>query len=127
MENRDYEKLEKMLCKELKEITDRGSLTSGSIETIKGLTGSIKNIHKIMKDDENMGYSQYGGTYRNYGNGNSYGNSDDNYSQRGHYVRGHYSRAEDGMMNTISEKMNDPRLSVDDKVSLSRAMDILQR
>lgn len=73
--------LKEMLCHELEEITAQGELSPGSLDMVKNLTSSIKNIDKIIMFDKS-GYSQRGNSYDS---GNSYG----------HYVRGHYSR--DGM------------------------------
>lgn len=148
MEEKDYKKLEKMLCKELKEITDKGELSAGSLETVDKLTHALKNVYKIE-----MGYEgEYSGEYsdrRSYGrnmdrgySGNysgrympKYSRGDENYNgdysgaRRGqHYVRGHYSYA-DGMEmveEKLEEMMNDPSMSESDKRTLQRALEVMR-
>lgn len=148
MEEKDYKKLEKMLCKELKEITDKGELSAGSLETVDKLTHALKNVYKIQ-----MGYEgEYSGdnysSRRGYSRGDSYGmNMDRGYSGRSysrddsygggysgartgqHYVRGHYSYA-DGMEmveEKLNEMMNDSNMNGQDKRTLQKALDVLSR
>lgn len=54
-----YHKLKKMLCKELEEITEKGELSAGSLETIDKLTHSIKSLDTIMAMEDG-GYSREG-------------------------------------------------------------------
>lgn len=81
-----YEELKEMLCKELEEITRKGELTAGSLETVDKLTHSIKSIETIMAMNEYGDYS-----YEN-GNGGMMSNA------RGYNSRGGRSYAgNDGM------------------------------
>lgn len=138
MEQRDYEKLEKMLCKELKQITDKGELSAGSLETVDKLTHALKNVYKIQMGYDG-GYSGANGDWtarggyssnrmmpdRSY---DSYNNGD-SYARRGqHYVRGHYSY-DDGMdmiERRIDEMMNQPGMSEHDKRTLQKALEVMR-
>lgn len=130
------------LCKLFDEVTRDGDLKLGDLESIYFLTASIKNILRINEMEEGgysygMGDWNAGGRYSNDGYSNngysenmgySNGRYGDTMSGRMHYVRGHYSRAgEDMITEKIEEMMNDNRLSVDDKSTLRRAMDILRK
>ena len=44
----DYEKLKGMLCDELEQITRKGELTAGSLDTVDKLTHAIKSVVTIM-------------------------------------------------------------------------------
>lgn len=134
-----------MLCREFEELIRKGSISKSDIPIIEQLTTSIKNLMKINEMEEggysyagewnangrsyNRGYSNDGNySNGNYSNRGSYGDGDDTMSGRMHYVRGHYSRAgEDMLTEKIEEMMGDNRLSVDDKSTLRRAMDILRK
>lgn len=149
MSAKSMHELKEMLCKEIDGIVRKGSISRSDLETVDYLTTSIKNLMKISEMEEG-GYS-YGmgdwnasGNYSNRGysndmgysngrysmnNGNSYGDGEDTMSgRRYHYVRGHYSRdGGDMLTERIEDMMNDNRLSVDDKSTLKRAMDILRK
>lgn len=80
------EKIKKMLCKELDEIAEAGKLKSpADISMIKDLTGAVKNIGIIEKQEEESGYSEArGGRGRgrsSYMGGSSY-DDDMMYSER---------------------------------------------
>lgn len=67
--------LRDLLCKELDEIARKGEMSAGDLETVHKLTGTIKNIDKILMFEDD-GYSR-GGDWSadirgNYGRGNSY-------------------------------------------------------
>ena len=91
-------KLKKMLCKELEQYGDKKDLSAGSLEVVDKLAHSVKNICKIIEMYDDSDYSNR--AYNSYDEGNSmapYGrryNRDNSYANR-HYVRGHYSRAND--------------------------------
>lgn len=141
MELRDWEELKKKLCKELEEMKQTKKFDMGDIEVIDKITHSIKSISYIMENEDggysqarysrrmynrDDNYSQDGnwsaeGSYDNYGRDNSY-------ARRGmHYVRGHYSRGGDELTERIEEMMDRGDLSVTDKSTLQRAMDILRK
>lgn len=157
MSAKSMHEAKEMLCKELEDLTRKGSISRSDLEPIEQLTTSIKNLMKINEMEEggysygmgewnakggysnnggysnrgysgdNMGMSNAGYSNERYSRG-SYGDGDDTMSGRMHYVRGHYSRAgEDMVTERIEEMMNDSHLSVDDKSTLRRAMDILRK
>lgn len=94
------------LCEELDDIAKKSELGAGDLDILHKLTGTVKNIDKILMFADN-GYSRTGeweadmrGTY---GRGSSYSN-------RGkHYVRGHYSRSDgkDRMRDCLEDMMRD--------------------
>lgn len=80
------ESLKDMLCKELEEITMKGGLTAGDLDTVDKLSHAIKSISTIMAMEGSDRYSDDG-----YMNGGYYdgGNYSRNYSARG---RSSYAR-----------------------------------
>ena len=59
--------LKEMLCKELEEYGKKGELTAGSLEIVDKLAHAVKNLGKIIEmfeEDDEMGYSERGGSYR---------------------------------------------------------------
>ena len=85
--------LRDMLCDELKEYAKKGELSAGSLSTIDTLAHALKNIDKVIEDDD--GYSS-----RYPYMGNSY--DDRHYSRR--YSR-RYSRND--LSDKLRELMND--------------------
>ncbi len=136
MESKDYEMLKRKLCKELEEIKDRKNMGMAEIEIIDKLTHAIKNIDYIMENEEggssygNYRMSRYGTsrTSRNSYDGDSYADDGNSYRSR-HYVRGHYSYAdEDGMMmDKLEDLMDSNKLTLDEKSILRKAMDSMRR
>lgn len=139
--------LKEMLCEELEMIAKKGNVSHTDLENVYKLTESIKNIMKIDEMDEGMSSRSYG-RYNSYNNGSHNDRSyDGNWMARGsygddhfdgnfdrdtsgrsrHYVRGHYSYDGGMLEEKIGEMMNDNRLSLDDKSTLKKAMDILKR
>lgn len=123
-----YEELKDMLCKELEEITRKGELTAGSLETVDKLTHSIKSIETIMamneyNDDYSYadggmsnarggnrgGYSRVGRSYAD--GGNSYARGRGRNARRdsmGRYSNGYsYDDAKADMIDEIKEIMQD--------------------
>lgn len=91
------EELRDMLCKELDKITQKGELSTGSLDVIDKLTHSIKSIDTIMAM-EDAGYSNDGYSYArrrdsmgrySRGRGSIYSNG--SYADRSYNERG-YSR-----------------------------------
>lgn len=135
--------LRETLCMELDEIAGKGELSMGDLDTVHKLTDTIKNIDKIENMEEN-GYS-YGESYGDWRASGSYdmdrdrsdrGRSrgrysrDNGYSTRSrHYVRGHYSYGdEDAMLEEKIEKMMEGgNLSLDDKSTLRKALEMMRR
>ena len=149
MSAKSMHELKEMLCKELEDFTRKGSVSRSDLEPINYLVNSIYKLMKVNELEEG-GYSygmgnwdasgRYSNGYSNYGDTTSMGYSNGGYSNRGyddgetmsgrrmHYVRGHYSRdGGDMLTERIEDMMNDSRLSVDDKSTLRRAMDILRK
>lgn len=94
MDMRQLEELKDKLMRELKMVSGKEQMTLADISMIDTLTHAIKNLCKVMEEEE--GYSggdwMANGSYGNYRGRGSYG---DGYSNR-HYVRGHYSRNNGG-------------------------------
>lgn len=114
MSMKTYYDLKDMLCDELDEITKKGELTAGSLDTVDKLTHSIKSLETIIamneaKDGES-GYYPYMG-YRSYENGR--GGNMSNRNQRrdamGRYSNRGYSHddARDGMIEDLRELMHE--------------------
>ena len=110
------QEIKEMLCREIDNIADKGSLTAGQLDTVDKLIHAYKNIGKI---EEQGGYSN--GDWRASG---SYGNR---YSRGRHYVRAHYSYNDgcENLMKQIEEMMRSGNLTEREKENLSRAMDAL--
>lgn len=127
--SKSLRELEDMLCEELDKIVERGSINQTNLDLIHKLTDSLKNVKKIEMCEEKdwsgddasfRGYGSYsydGDSRRGYGN-DGYSNND--------YSRRMYSR-EDGMMSQIQKMLNDNKLSTDEKATLRRAMQMLNR
>lgn len=152
MEARDYDRLEDMLCKELKKIVDKGEITTSSLDVVDKLTHSIKNVYKIqmgyegeysgadgrgsyiMRGDYSRGrYSRdggYSGARGRYSRGYDDGDSYESYAQDRegtHYVGGYYSRDDGMVQDKIMEMMNQPGMTADQKRTLERALDVMRK
>lgn len=129
MDMKHLDALKDMLCEELEEITRKGDLSAGDLDTAHKLTDTIKNIDKIQMLEDGD-YSRTGeweaDTRGTYGKGGDYrrGNS---YANRGrHYVRGHYSRNDgrDRMIADIEDMMRDA--TGEERDIYKRAADLLR-
>lgn len=90
MSNKTYHELKEMLCRELEEITRKGELTAGSLDTVDKLTHSIKSIETIIA--MNGGESEmYPGSYQGGNQGGGASRRGRSYARRDN--RGRYSRA----------------------------------
>lgn len=104
MANRSMEMLKDMICRELEEIAEKGTLSAGNLDEVYKLTVAKEKILKAEMLEEDLGYSNNDGAYSRYDGmrGESMrgdGMRGDSYGR--HYVRGHYSRNDrydDGMM-----------------------------
>lgn len=95
--------LKDKLCAELNEIAAKPNMSTGDLETVHKLTDTIKNIDKIMKLEDESGYSRAGGWETRGTYGYPYDERGSSYMRRGeHYVRGHYSR-DDARQHMITE------------------------
>jgi len=106
---KNLEKLKKMLCKELDEMSEKGELGAGSLEIVHKLTDTIKNIDKIEMLDEDA-QSERGASYGRWNADGSYGYS----GRRGRARNGRYvsrSEARDDMMGMLE----DARMSAGDE------------
>ena len=102
MNTQTYYELKEMLCRELEEITRKGELTAGSLDTVDKLTHAIKSISTIIAMEEADGESEM---YPYWG-----GRSNQRRDSRGRYSRenrGGYSRddARDEMISELREMM----------------------
>ena len=109
----DYEKLKGMLCDELEQITRKGELTAGSLDTVDKLTHAIKSVVTIMAMDDKYedGYSRADGDHMTSGRRYSYAGRGRGARRdsMGRYSRGGYSYddARDDMVKELRELMND--------------------
>lgn len=139
MEMKDWEELKKKLCKDLEEMKQNNKFDRGDVDIIDRTTHAIKNIMYIMENEDD-GYSQASRRmysrdgYSRDGMWNAEGSYDDgynrgnSYARRGmHYVRGHYSRGGDELTEQIEEMMESGNLSMTEKTTLQKAMDILRK
>ena len=96
MNTQVYHELKDMLCRELEEITRKGELTAGSLDTVDKLTHSIKSLETIIAMNE-AGYS---GAHPYYNDGRYSGKRD---------AMGRYSRddSRDHMIHDLRELMQD--------------------
>lgn len=95
--------LKDKLCAELDEIAAKPNMSTGDLETVHKLTDTIKNIDKIIKLEDESGYSRAGGWETRGTYGYPYDERGSSYMRRGeHYVRGHYSR-DDARQHMITE------------------------
>jgi hypothetical protein len=88
----EIKQIKDMLMEELKELTKKGELTAGSLETVDKLLNSIKNACKITMYDEYQGedYSYEGGNRGGYSRARGRG-SDAMRDSRGRYSSEGYS------------------------------------
>ena len=101
-----------MLCRELSDISKKGELTAGSLDTVDKITHAIKSIDAILKmDNYSEDYSRDDGSRSSYrrGNGNYSRNS---YARRrdsqGRYSSDRYSQdARDDMIAELHDLMSD--------------------
>lgn len=145
--------LKKMIREKLKAHEERGTLTGASLEEVHILTDTLKNIDKIeMLEGEEYSHDGYSmrrrysrdaedypnermmyprdGSYagRGYDRRGDSGDSYDSYDEgesyrRGHYVRGHYSRA-DGKAEMLAEmeKLLGMAKTPEEKKAIERCM-----
>lgn len=119
MNTQTYYELKEMLCRELEEITRKGELTAGSLDTVDKLTHAIKSISTIIAMEEADGESEmypfWGGRAYQGGGGSNQrggGRSNQRRDSRGRYSRenrGGYSSddARDEMISELREIMQD--------------------
>lgn len=96
-----YHELKDMLCRELEEITRKGELTPGSLETVDKLTHAIKSIETIVAMNEAREDGESGYYPHYYVRGGSYAPKRD--------AMGRYSRddAHDKMIHELRELMHE--------------------
>ena len=119
--------LKDKLCAELDEIAAKPNMSTGDLETVHKLTDTIKNIDKIMKLEDESGYSRAGGWETRGTYGYPYDERGSSYMRRGeHYVRGHYSR--DDARQRMIEELQDMLRTADGQYRevIQRALDELR-
>jgi hypothetical protein len=133
MEGRDWEDLKKELCKKVDSIKAKGNLGMAEVEVLDKLTHSIKNINKII-DDEEGGYSQKAYSRRGYSRGGDYsrdgmwtaeGNYDYGNSNRG-YGRNYSGAVGDDVRQSVRKMMNSGNLSMSDRNALEQVMSMIE-
>ena len=102
-----YEELKEMLCSELEEITKKGELTAGSLDTVDKLTHSIKSLDTIMamEDYSEDDYSNRGRSY------DSMYERGGRRSNRGSYGRMAYARKRDSMGRYSRDEVREDMIS----------------
>lgn len=122
--------LREMLCVELEEIANKGTMSSGDLETAHKLTDTIKNIDKIEMLEGDDGYSRAWEDENSYGNYNR-GNNRYNRYGRGVYSgrsgNGVYSRTSghDDLIEQLEELMNNA--TAKDKEAIRKALNEIKR
>lgn len=113
MTERKYEQLEKMLCAELEEIVDKGTLSAGDLDVVDKLTHALKNTYKVHMGEAGE-YSQTGEwsmmgsspVYsRNYERGNSYSRGRTGYVKRDGMGRYSSAAVKEEMIGKLEEMM----------------------
>lgn len=107
--------LKQMLCRELDDISSKGELSAGDLETVHKLTDTIKNIDKILALEE--GYSQGWESDGMYSRGNSYARGR-RYSMDG--KEGGY------LKDALKAMMKDDELTSDERMALRKALEYLK-
>ena len=105
---RMYKDLKEMLCKELDEITRKGELSAGTLDTVDKLTHAIKSIETIMAMEES-GYSRENGGGGMSNRGRSY---DGRSYEGGSYDDRPYYEGSGGMSNARGRGRNARRDSM---------------
>lgn len=90
--------LREMLCEELENITERGSLSGDKLKIVDMLTHSIKSIDTIIAM-EDAGYSNDSYAYRS--NNDSYRSGGRRYSRDDRYSR------DEGLMHKFEQMLNE--------------------
>jgi len=128
-----FEKLKKMLCKELDELVEKGDLKAGSLDAIDKLTHSIKSLVTIMAM-EDAGYSNdygYSGAGRDrmgrysYGGSYNYRDGDIGYSGR-RYMNDDFSARRYSRDEGVSY-LSDEIEKLMDKAKTQEERDVLQK
>lgn len=127
MEVRDWEDLKRELCKKVDSIKAKGNLGIAEVDVLDKLSHSIKNINKII-DDEEGGYSQRG-SRRGYsrGDGNwiaegSYGS----YNTPVRYNRDYSSAVGEDVRQSVRKMINSNNLSMADRNALEQVMAMIE-
>ena len=96
---KELKELRDMLCDELKEYAKKGELSAGSLSTIDTLAHSLKNLDKVIDDED--GYSGYYPRYDDMRRASYARNRRD----MNRYSRDNYSRSD--LSDKLRELMND--------------------
>lgn len=130
MEVRDWEDLKKELCKKVDSIKAKGNLGMAEVEVLDKLTHAIKNINKII-DDEEGGYSKREYSRRGYSRGGDY-SRDGMWSAEGTYggydspMRGRSGAIGEDVRQSVRKMMNSGSLSMADRNTLEQVMSMLE-
>lgn len=104
----EYEELKEMLKKELKEITRKGELSAGSLDTVDKLTHSLKSIETIIAMDGSSHRSSYNSYDNSYARRGRDGDGDGRYSE-GSYRNSQrsYEYSRDGATKAMKRKLEE--------------------
>lgn len=128
-------KIKDMVCAELEDLAKKGKLTAQDLDIIYKLVITKEKLLRTEQIESELGYSQDGGWMArgNYSRANypmradnSYGMPMDPYMQS--MRRGSYSMDEGRSMmgDRLSEMMNDPSLSQQERMALKKAMESMR-
>lgn len=97
---KELKELRDMLCDELKEYGKKGELTAGSLSTVDTLAHALKNLDKVIEDEDGYSnhYPYYGGSYDMGGRGS--------YARRRDRM-GRYSGERGYSRSDLSDKLRD--------------------
>ena len=141
MDTRHMERIADMLCKEIKDIADKGELSMGDLETVSKAVGAIKDINKIKMCEGGQSYGDWR-AMGSYADGMSNAMMPEGYSGR-HWVSGHYSREGNSygnsygnnsyaggkqmLMDEMRNMLQSDNLEPRDRDSIKRALDMIAR
>lgn len=115
--------LREMLCKELKEYGKKDKLDAGSLDAIDKLAHAIKNLDKVIENDE----GEYSSSNRSYE-----GSSNRSYYNGGSYRRGMSRRFYNGYSAAGEDAMEELRSIMDSsdertRMKLARVMHMMEQ
>ena len=126
----EIKNLKEKLCRELDEYASRGKMDLNTLQIIDTIAHTVKNLNKIMEQEEETGYNEGPRIHGNYSfaGSNGSGNSGSGYSSAGNYnnrynynrnmgdwrmndysTAGRYATGNDVMIQQLYDLMNDAR------------------
>lgn len=127
---KSMENLKRMICEEIDEIAEKGTMSPGDLDVINKLVVTKEKLLRIEEIEDELGYSEDGEWTANgsYGRGSSYRSN--MYSRNNSYARGGrrysrdgYSRAADDMKARMMDLVNTGDFTNSQRQSIQRIMD----